>query len=173
MNEPKPEFASFAKQMQAGFLDWMTYLCVYIPGALLLLNVHMYDLFFPLLHFKVYLAVVIIPSILTVVWWIQMRSTPGKLLRNLQILRLDGKPMTNTDVTIRFICMGFSTLMFGMGFLPAFSNKHQSLHDLLAGTAVFHVKPKPKPKQGKALRKDTRSPPDTSESHRLPWRLNS
>ncbi|MFZ7320533.1 hypothetical protein [Comamonas jiangduensis] len=63
MNEPKPEFASFAKQMQAGFLDWMTYLCVYIPGALLLLNVHMYDLFFPLLHFKVYLAVVIIPSI--------------------------------------------------------------------------------------------------------------
>lgn len=161
MNEPKPEFASFAKQMQAGFLDWMTYLCVYIPGALLLLNVHMYDLFFPLLHFKVYLAVVIIPSILTVVWWIQMRSTPGKLLRNLQILRLDGKPMTNTDVTIRFICMGFSTLMFGMGFLPAFSNKHQSLHDLLAGTAVFHVKPKAK--HGKALGKDTRSTPDTSD----------
>ena len=64
-------------------------------------------------------------------------GTLGKRAMGLAVQGVDGRQLSFWRASIRWLGRWASGLMLGLGYLIAlFNEKHQTLHDLLAGTVV-------------------------------------
>jgi uncharacterized RDD family membrane protein YckC len=67
--------------------------------------------------------------------------TPGKMVLKLQVVGLDGGPVSGTRALARTVCYLASVLTWGLGFLLAAGPAKRALHDRLAGTRVVRAVP--------------------------------
>lgn len=92
----------------------------------------------------------LIVAAVNVLYWALMesskyRGTLGKMAMGLYVADLDGSPISIKTAFIRAIGKIFSSVIAGIGFLVAFfTERKQSLHDLIAKTVVLQ-KPKAAP----------------------------
>ena len=71
-------------------------------------------------------------------WSSTARSTPGKYLMGSAVVSLTGERITLKTAFIRYICSWASGILLCFGYLLAlFTEKKQTLHDLMAGTVVI------------------------------------
>ena len=64
-------------------------------------------------------------------------ATFGKRVMGLAVQGVDGRQLSFSRASIRWAGRWASGLLFGLGYvLAAFTDKHQALHDLIAGTVV-------------------------------------
>lgn len=64
-------------------------------------------------------------------------QTPGKMLLNIRVVKVDGSPLTATDAFIRYLGYALNWLSLGVGWLWTFFDKdRQGWHDKLAKTYV-------------------------------------
>jgi uncharacterized RDD family membrane protein YckC len=69
-----------------------------------------------------------------------LRATVGKLLLGVKVTDLSGRRIPFVRALGRFAGKIVSFLILGIGFvMAAFTEKHQALHDLIAGTLVMKV----------------------------------
>ena len=67
-------------------------------------------------------------------------QTPGKMLLDIRVVKVDGSPLTRTDAFIRYLGYAINGLSLGLGWLWAFFDKdHQGWHDKVAKTYVVNV----------------------------------
>lgn len=67
-------------------------------------------------------------------------GTVGKRLMGLAVQGVDGRQLSFGRASVRWAGRWLSSLVFGLGYLLAlFTDKRQTLHDLLAGTVVVRV----------------------------------
>ena len=65
-------------------------------------------------------------------------ATPGKRMMGLAVQGVDGRQLSFSRASIRWVGRWATGLVFGLGYaLAAFTTKRQTLHDLLAGTVVI------------------------------------
>jgi uncharacterized RDD family membrane protein YckC len=65
-------------------------------------------------------------------------GTVGKLLLKIHVASADGSRLRFGRALVRSVGKLFSTIFFGLGFLPAaFTERHQAMHDFIAGTVVL------------------------------------
>ena len=64
-------------------------------------------------------------------------ATFGKRAMGLAVQGVDGRQLSFTQASVRWLGRWLSGLLFGLGYLlAAFNERRQTLHDLLAGTIV-------------------------------------
>lgn len=64
-------------------------------------------------------------------------QTPGKVLLDIRVVKVDGSPLTDSDALTRYLGYLLNTALLGIGWLWAFFDQnHQGLHDKLANTYV-------------------------------------
>lgn len=69
-------------------------------------------------------------------------QTPGKMLLDIRVVKVDGSPLTRKDAFIRYVGYALNWLGLGVGWLWAFFDKdHQGWHDKLAKTYVMNAQP--------------------------------
>lgn len=90
----------------------------------------------------------IVPTIVTVVFWITKQATPAKMAFATRVVdAASGCAPSPSQFVGRYFAYVISTLPLGLGFLwVAFDRKKQSWHDKLAGTVVVrsvHRGPEP------------------------------
>lgn len=69
-------------------------------------------------------------------------QTPGKMLLDIRVVRVDGNPLTHKDAFLRYVGYSLNWLGLGVGWLWAFFDKdHQGWHDKLAKTYVVNALP--------------------------------
>ena len=91
------------------------------------------------IHYCYYYPVLIL---IPLVYFIPLQSSNvkaslGQLLFKIKLVSLDGNNATFLQVTGRFFCSILSAALFGIGYIMFFfTEKKQTLHDLLAGTTV-------------------------------------
>lgn len=69
----------------------------------------------------------------------ELRGTPGKVIMNIVVTKTNGNTMTIKDSLIRFIVSFISSAIFLVGYIMSlFTQKKQTLHDLVADTVVTH-----------------------------------
>lgn len=80
----------------------------------------------------------ILPLVLTIVFWLKVQATPGKMLFSLKVLdELTGKPLTLQQSLIRYVGYFVSAFALLLGFIwIAFDAKKQGWHDKMARTVV-------------------------------------
>ena len=85
----------------------------------------------------------VLTSVLFMLSWSFLASTPGKLAFKGYIVRADThKTASTTQLVIRYLGYFVSMATFGIGFLMiGFDKRKQGLHDKLAGTVVIKQKP--------------------------------
>ncbi len=97
----------------------------------------------------VYMILMIVPFFPQVLWIMistyyhvvfetsPLRATPGKALLGIAVIKPDGRKLTIKDSIIRHL-MSFisSALLFAGYFMSLFTEKKQTLHDLVAETVV-------------------------------------
>lgn len=65
------------------------------------------------------------------------QATPGKLAMGVKVTDLEGKRISFLRSVGRFFAMFFSNVTLGIGYvIAAFTDKRQTLHDIVAGTLV-------------------------------------
>ena len=100
-----------------------------------------------------FLAVVLIYVLMLVLWWLyyawfesRFGGTAGKLLLGLKVVDLWGAPVSFKRASGRFFSRWLSILTFYIGhLLAAFTEKNQSLHDMVAGCLVIESPTGPTP----------------------------
>lgn len=83
-----------------------------------------------------------IPFIIAILFsWFRWQATPGKYLLRMRIVDAKtGNRPTLIQYVVRFAAYIASTLPLCLGFVWAlFSDKHQTFHDMIAGTVVIKV----------------------------------
>lgn len=66
------------------------------------------------------------------------QATPGKQIMGLQVVNTNIQRITFRHAVIRAILRWISTILYFIGYVPAlFTQKHQTFHDLMAGTLVI------------------------------------
>jgi uncharacterized RDD family membrane protein YckC len=71
-------------------------------------------------------------------WSSTAKATPGKYLIGTVIVDLNGNRISIKTAFIRYFCSWISAALFCFGYLLcAFTEKKQTLHDLLAGTVAL------------------------------------
>ncbi len=67
-----------------------------------------------------------------------LRSTPGKSIMGLAVVRANGSTMTVKDSIVRFAVSFISSMFLFIGYLISlFNEKKQTFHDMVAGTVVI------------------------------------
>ena len=83
-------------------------------------------------------------------------QTPGKMVMNLRVVKVDGTPITDSDAVLRYIGYLINSAIIGIGWLWAFiDGNKQGWHDKLAKTYV--VKVSDEEKEEKAKRKEEKA----------------
>ena len=78
------------------------------------------------------------------VMWKLRGSTIGGTVLDLQVVRLDGRPVDWETAIIRALSCFLSLAVAGLGFFwIAFDDAHQAWHDKIAGTVVVRVPKSP------------------------------
>lgn len=68
-----------------------------------------------------------------------LRATPGKALLNMAVIKTNGQALTIKDSIIRFVVTFISSALLCLGYLISlFTEKRQTLHDLIADTIVVN-----------------------------------
>lgn len=77
---------------------------------------------------------------ITVVFWVRILGTPGKLLMGCHVVdATSGKPVTVTQAILRYLGYYVSALPLGLGFLwIAWDKRKQGFHDKIANTIVLY-----------------------------------
>jgi uncharacterized RDD family membrane protein YckC len=79
----------------------------------------------------------ILLAIYGAVMWKIKGTTIGGILCNLQVVRLDGRPVDWGTAIVRALSCFLSLVVFGLGFIwIAFDSEKQGWHDKIAGTIV-------------------------------------
>jgi uncharacterized RDD family membrane protein YckC len=85
-------------------------------------------------------------------WVFTKGETPGKMLFNIRIVKVDESVPTAGTFVIRFVGYLISAVIFWLGFIwAAFDSEHQALHDKLAGTLVVKLDSDHSHRSGKIL----------------------
>jgi uncharacterized RDD family membrane protein YckC len=72
--------------------------------------------------------------------WAVSGKTLGMALFGIQVVTVEGRPITARQALVRSLCLPLSALVVGLGFLGiVFQRERRALHDLLAGTAVVYA----------------------------------
>lgn len=67
-----------------------------------------------------------------------LRSTPGKAIMGLAVVRANGATMSVKDSVVRFAVTFISSMFLFLGyFISLFNDKKQTFHDMVAGTVVI------------------------------------
>ena len=103
-------------------LDWSGVISIHIPGLLALVLI---EIIF--LYFSVFEAL--------------FGGTPGKLMCNLQVKRLDGRPATFVQSAVRALCKVLDVCTLGTlpFLLVRYTAQHRNIGDRLAGAYVVHA----------------------------------
>jgi len=73
-------------------------------------------------------------------FWMWRGQTPGQMVTNTKVVRVDGKPVDLRTAVLRFLGYILCILTFGIGFLIiAGDERKQGLHDKIADTYVIPV----------------------------------
>lgn len=82
----------------------------------------------------------LILAAITIVMWVKMFGTPGKLLLDCQVVDAEtGKAITWSQAVIRYLGYFVSFIPFGLGFFwIIWDRRRQGFHDKLAKTVVLH-----------------------------------
>jgi len=84
-------------------------------------------------------------SLFFVAWWLYeallwsspRQATVGKMLLHLRVTDLQGNPVSFARATARHFSKYLSGFFFFIGYImAAFTERHQALHDMIAGTLV-------------------------------------
>ncbi len=76
-------------------------------------------------------------------WYFWTRNngqTPGKMVMNIRVIKIDGSALEDGDAIARFIGYIISCVVLCLGFIwVLFDEKNQGWHDKMAGTYVVKV----------------------------------
>jgi uncharacterized RDD family membrane protein YckC len=82
----------------------------------------------------------VIPMLYEVIFVGLRGQTPGKMLLNLKVIRMDAGEVDYVKAFIRWIGKLASGFILGIGYLmAAFTANKRALHDLIAGTRVIRL----------------------------------
>ncbi len=78
----------------------------------------------------------------------KFQATPGKILFNLKITDMEGKPIGVTRSAFRLTSKFLSGFLLGLGFVICdFTSRKQALHDIIANTLVIRSESEQSPEQ--------------------------
>ena len=127
------EYASFIDRVIASVIDGII---IFFPLMLIessfILNTG--NLFSSSLFFEI-----IIPCLITILFWTQKGATPGKMIMNMMVIdNMTKEKMTVGQSIIRYIGYFPSMLVLGLGLLwVAIDERNQGWHDKIANTIVI------------------------------------
>ncbi len=80
----------------------------------------------------------LLPFVITIMFWLKVQATPGKMLFSLKVLdEKTGQPLTLQQSLIRYVGYFASAFCLMLGFIwIAFDAKKQGWHDKMARTVV-------------------------------------
>lgn len=118
-------YAGFWRRWVAYMIDWLIML---IPGILINLIIPYVG---SLILYIIYKPVFEASS---------AKATPGKYLMKLKVLREDGGQLTMKQAILRYLASWLSGIILFIGYIMgAFTEKKQTLHDILLKTVVVKV----------------------------------
>lgn len=92
-----------------------------------------------MLHHVFHLELLVLATYGAVMWKLR-GSTIGGIVFDLQVVRLDGRPIDWQTAIVRALGCFLSLAVAGLGFFwIAFDHGKQAWHDKIAGTAVVRV----------------------------------
>jgi len=88
------------------------------------------------------ILLIIFIAIYTILFWITMGGTPGKIGLDIKIIDAKtGKKLSFEKANIRYILSLISSALFFLGYIwILFDNRNQSLHDKIVGSLVIKSK---------------------------------
>lgn len=117
-------YASFLKRFMAIIIDWFILLSISIVVNRFIFLGWIISLLINCIYYTFFLASV-------------ARATPGKYLMKISVMTISGERLTNKAAFIRYLSSIASAALLCFGYVLAlFTEKKQTLHDLLAGTIV-------------------------------------
>jgi uncharacterized RDD family membrane protein YckC len=117
----------------AGF--WRRFAAVLIDGLFLSLPCLALSIIFP---FGVVFASLIYKPVFEAS---PLKATPGKALMGIVVVSESGQRLSLRQAFIRYLASFFSSLLLMCGYLMSlFTEKRQTLHDIIAETVVIHEK---------------------------------
>ncbi|WP_028455850.1 RDD family protein [Chitinilyticum litopenaei] len=134
------DYAGFWLRTAASLIDGIAIVLITFPLSLLVYGVDEY-----LYTTSFYLGpadLVInygLPAVLTILFWLQLGATPGKMLLKLKVVDArTGQRLTLGKAILRYFGYFLSALLLGIGyFCVGWDKRKQGLHDKLAGTLVL------------------------------------
>jgi len=86
------------------------------------------------------MAETVLGLVVTVVFWVKLFGTPGKLLMGCQVVdAASGEPVSVRQGVLRYLGYYVSVLPLGLGFFwIAWDRRKQGFHDKIANTVVLH-----------------------------------
>jgi uncharacterized RDD family membrane protein YckC len=136
------EYVGFWSRLGASFIDGILVCVITFPLLLAIYGTAYWDNESLIAGPADFLISWVLPSVLIVVLWIRLSTTPGKMAIGATIVdaRTGGKPSTRQFV-IRYFGYFVSTLPLLLGYIWAgFDARKQSWHDKMAGTVVVRRK---------------------------------
>lgn len=135
------QYAGFWIRTAAAFIDSIVLMLVTSP---LLILWYGFDTYWKAVETSDFLGVGelliswLLPVVLTIVFWLKVQATPGKMLFSLKVLdELTGQPLTIQQSLIRYVGYFVSTFALLLGFIwIGFDAKKQGWHDKMARTVV-------------------------------------
>lgn len=87
-----------------------------------------------------FIFTLLLPIALTIVFWVKLGATPGKLLLDCRIVDVNTlQPIGWKQAGLRCVGYAISVALFCLGFLwIAWDKRKQGLHDKLVNTVVLH-----------------------------------
>lgn len=143
----KGHYAGFVSRLVAYTIDIAIVVILLIIGGWLIQTVNSFfhfndSLSFPtaLLAIITGLSVILVSAGYYIFFWTLAGQTPGKLLMGLQIVNLNGDPITFWQSLLRYIGYYLSALALYAGYWwVLIDDRRQGWHDKLAGTIVIYV----------------------------------
>ncbi len=127
------ELASLAPRFLAGIIDG------FLQAFTLVVTVALMSLVWgDAAEFLLQFAALIVPIGYNWYFWTRRNGqSPGKFAMGIQVVKVDGSPISDVDAVIRAIGYQVSSLVFGLGYFWAIFDKNkQTWHDKLARTYV-------------------------------------
>jgi uncharacterized RDD family membrane protein YckC len=119
------EYAGFFKRFVAVMIDGFITASISLVINRMIPLGWILSLFFNVLYFPFF-------------WSSSARATPGKYIMDLAVVTNDGSQLDLKTALIRYFCQFISSALLFFGYIIAlFTEKKQTLHDLLAGTVVI------------------------------------
>ena len=119
----------------AGF--WIRFLAFIVDSFILFLVGLPFALF---MHGLLALIAVrtLVGAAYTIGFWVARGATPGKMAMDLQIVMVDGGPVTGGKAALRYLGYFANGVPFGLGWLLVGTTQDKrGLHDHMAGTMVL------------------------------------